>query len=252
MFTLEDTIKYNKFEDVNLWSIPEDVFSKVGLDSCYICDDLFETKVKPRMEKYNLNTWLCTDTNVGHVLYVLDGQIVFSTYQSARKNGSYCDIHDMQKFDQFKSILLSCLNVEQEVSTEVELILPQEVYTFEYVGQEDGYNGVVGFLDDDFIIREVVFGAYTPKSTSWNTKPKPFNRLLATGGDGFNSLVVTYLDDNSNEVTQTLDNGGNRLVGFAIHDKEFVVGNYINKCIFDIVGDVVCNQYGHKSVVKEY
>ena len=65
-------------------NVPCEFFSQLDIDDYDYDYDKQESE--GRFLIYPINTWMCTDTEVGHYMVKFDGQPVAYCYQSARKN----------------------------------------------------------------------------------------------------------------------------------------------------------------------
>ncbi len=62
-----------------------------------------------RLKKYWVSHWLCTDTNVGLVVYVLDGEPVAISAHSARKNEEEIEFLSEEMAVKTRGFILSLL-----------------------------------------------------------------------------------------------------------------------------------------------
>lgn len=73
--------------------------------------DKFEEAEK-RFVTYSVNTWFCTDTRVGLLMYTLDGEYVGMSWQPGRRCDT-CYMFDSTNVDKLKDFALSLAEPEE-------------------------------------------------------------------------------------------------------------------------------------------
>lgn len=184
-----------------------DFFDHLGRSLGELNLNEFSDILKGRVKEYPIMSSYCTDTIVGLNVYVMDGVIVWSTYQVGRKMGISLWVHHKEKYQELLDIAESCWNApikNIDVFTVEELpIISNPVFVYEYANEDvTNSSKTIAYLDDESVIRKLV-----------NKKRHPTEYFGA---------IITYIDGNGEEITKTVDDAKGVIVGFKFTDHEMI------------------------------
>lgn len=223
-YTFEELLPYLKPTEkyqFNLWDLEEsDFYYHLNSDFSDIDHDKFRQMIGDRVQEYPIFQSYCTDSVVGQYVYVMDGVIAWSTYQTGRKMGISFEIHSDEKYRELLNIARKCFhdNDEEKDYKDCDLYeFGNMVFVYEYADQAMPNDGIYAFMDDQCFIRKVI-------------------KKMCHPNKHFGS-VITYIDGDGKEVTQTLDKSNGRMVGFKFQNAEFITEHLLNKSIEDFIQD---------------
>ena len=223
-YTFEELLPYlkptEKYQFCLYYLEESDFFHHLKSDSYNIDHSKFGKLIDGRVQEYPIFQSYCTDQYVGQYVYVMDGVVAWSTYQTGRKMGISFEIHSNEKYRELLNLARKCFyeNEEETDFKDCDLTgFSDMVFVYEYAEQALPNDGLYAFMDNDYFIRKVV---------SCKRHPEHY----------FGS-VITYIDGDGKEVTQTLDKSNGRMVGFKFHNADFITDNFINKSIEDFIKD---------------
>ena len=223
-YTFEELLPYLKPTEKYqfcLYDLEEsDFFHHLKSDSSNIDHSKFDKLIGGRVQEYAIFQSYCTDTVVGEHVYVMDGVVAWSTYQSGRKCDINFEIHSNEKYLELLTLARSCLfdSDEERDYRDCDIgEITNMVFVYEYADQAITNDGIYAFMDDQYFIRKVI-------------------KKMSHPSEYFGS-VITYIDGDGKEVTQTLDKSNGRMVGFKFHNADFITDNFINKSIEDFIKD---------------
>lgn len=223
-YTFEELLPYLKPTEMYqfcLYDLEEsDFFHHLKSDSSNIDHTKFGKLIGDRVQEYPIFQSYCTDQYVGQYVYVMDGVVAWSTYQTGRKMGISFDIHSDEKYRELLKLARECFydNEEETDYKDCDLAdFSNMVFVYEYADQALPNDGLYAFMDNDCFIRKVV---------SCKRHPEHY----------FGS-IITYIDANGDEVTEMLEKSNGRMVGFKFQNAEFINEHIINKSIEDFIQD---------------
>lgn len=221
-YTFEELLPYLKPTEkyqFDLWDLEEsDFYYHLKSDSSNIDHSKFGELIGDRIQEYPILQSYCTDTVVGEHVYVMDGVVAWSTYQSGRKCDINFEIHSNEKYLELLALARSCFFDSDEERDYKDCDMGEitnMVFVYEYADQAITNDGIYAFMDDQCFIRKVI-------------------KKMRHPSEYFGS-VITYIDGDGKEVTQTLDKSNGRMVGFKFHNADFITDNFINKSIEDFI-----------------
>lgn len=231
-YTFEELLPYlqptEKFQFCLSDLDESDFFYHLKSDSFNIDHAKFRGLIGNRIQEYNIFESYCTDTVVGQHVYLMDGVVAWSTYQTGRKMGIDLCIHSEEKYCELLELARSCIYGNDEETNYKDCDLHpfnNMVFVYEYSEQAMPSGGIYAFMDEECIIRKVV-------------SQKRFK-------DHYFGAIITYLDDKGESVEVTLEKANGRMVGFKFQNADFIMDNFINKSIREFIeNDEIRTQFG--------
>lgn len=102
--------------------------------------EYYPDELDARFKSYPVYNWLCTDTHVGLNALYLDGELVGSTHQSARKNPIEVEWTSVKTAEYVRSVILTYLVCEDDFA----IIDP-----YQDIGEGGNTSSVTSILSDD-------------------------------------------------------------------------------------------------------
>jgi len=148
--TLQEIINDRKMLKEDIWFDIEDL--KTELDVYHLDINYTKLKEQKQLRCYDYVNWQCTDTYVGGVLYFLDDEFVFATWQSARKSGVNYYWKDKESVIKVKKYLESISDQnEDDYFNRFEFIEEQEYSKDDALGITQNFSSQVV---DNFVIHK--------------------------------------------------------------------------------------------------
>ena len=104
-----------------------------------------------RLEKYTIREWICTDTNVGLYLYLIDGEPVCISYQPARKSDPAWEFFTKEALEKTRKLFDDCRpSIESDSYTPLvnedlmELVLHEDLFDSDINAEQMGLSPLLG------------------------------------------------------------------------------------------------------------
>ena len=223
-YTFEELLPYLKPTEkyqLCLHDLEEsDFFYHLKSDLYDVDHSKFGKLIGNRVQEYPIFQSYCTDQYVGQYVYVMDGVVAWSTYQTGRKMGISFEIHSDEKYRELLNLARKCFYENEDETDYKDCDLngfSNMVFVYEYAEQALPNDGLYAFMDNDCFIRKVISCKRHPEHC-------------------FGS-IITYIDANGEEVTEALEKSNGRMVGFKFQNAEFITENLIDLSIEDFIQD---------------